>query len=76
MLSADFVRGCLEAKFSPLVNDDRTDEEIFRHLRQLKIGGETVAVATDDDFTPRVLFVVEKASIAELGFLCVTKLQG
>ncbi len=76
MLSADFVRGCLEAKFSPLVNDDRADTEVFQSLRQLKVTGETVAVATDDGFTPRVLFVVEKASAAEAGFLCVTKLQG
>jgi len=75
MLSPDFVRGCLEAKFSPLVSDDMADTEVFRSLRQQKVTGETVAVATGDGCVPHVLFLVEKASIAEAGFICVTKLQ-
>ena len=69
MLSAEFIGACLEAKFSPLVSDDMADEEIFRHLRQLKITSDTVAVAAGETYTPRTLFLVEKAA----GFLCVIK---
>jgi aminoglycoside phosphotransferase len=75
MLSAEFIGACLEAKFSPLVSDDRADTEVFRSLRQLKVTGETVAVATGDGCVPQVLFLVEKASIAEAGFLCVQNLS-
>lgn len=73
MLSAEFIGACLEAKFSPLVDGDRADMEVFQSLRQLSVTDETVAVATGYDCVPRVLFLVEKASIAEHGFLCVIK---
>ncbi len=74
MLKPDFIETCLEAKFFPLVDDDRADEEIFRHLSQLKITGDIVAVAACETYTLRVLFLVEKASVAEAGFLCVCKI--
>lgn len=75
MLSAEFIEACLEAKFSPLVDGDRADTEIFQNLRQLSITGENAAVVTGDNYVPRVLFLVEKVSIGEAGFLCVTKLS-
>lgn len=69
MLSVEFIGACLEAKFSPLVSDDRADMEVFQSLRQLKIMGDTVAVAAGETYTLQVLFLVEKAA----GFLCVIK---
>jgi hypothetical protein len=76
MLEPDFIGCCIEVAYSPLVADDKVDEEVFHSLRQLKVTGKTVAVATGDGCVPRVLFLMEKANLGEAGYLCVTKLQG